>query len=171
METVVTRKAEIYGLVIQAGFTGAFQNILYRPGDGMMTNLTQCDVGTTSTPAQIMYFNSSRLEALGFISSLVIHNGDTKTASAGRLRFYDAATGANLGTVGLATIAPHAEIVGDANAFETADPNGPVAPPESRTNYNLVWEESQITGRMQHFLNNTNTFINSDLTTVCTLAP
>ncbi len=133
-----------------------------------MTNLTKCDTGTVAVPKRLTNVNSSRLEALGFISSIVIHNTDTKSGS-GRLRIYDAATGASLGTHGLATLAPHSEAVMDANSFETGDENGPIVPTANTNYYNIEMEDAQFEGHMQHLLYNTNSFVVTDMTTVCTL--
>lgn len=90
----------MYGLKIEPETTlgGYLQHVLYHPADGTLTNLSTCDYGVTANPAVAANIHTSRLGALGFPSSLVVHNLTGLANADPSLSIYDAGTGAKLGT-------------------------------------------------------------------------
>ncbi len=156
-------KPALYSATMQAQFDGTFQHVLWKPGDGTLTNLSTCDSGTAPILTRVANVHSSALGNAGYPSSLVVYN-TSASAAAVTLNIADAATGASLGTYTSAPIPANGQQVLQISTLENAI--GIAATP-ARSHY-IVTVQNLFTGYIQHLLNNTQVGVITDMSTVCT---
>lgn len=154
-------KPVYYSVTMQAQFDGTFQHVLWKPGDGTLTNLSTCDSGITAVPKRVANVHSSLLGGAGYPSSIVVYNTSTVAAPV-LLNVADAATGATLGTYSSTPIPGNGQLVLPVSALETAIGISP-----STVHY-IVTVQNLFTGYLQHLLNNTQVGVITDMSTVCT---
>lgn len=150
-----------YEFSIDSVFDGYFQHVLYRPGDGTVTNLSTCKGAVSADPRTLIGVHSSLLGAGGFPSTIVVNNTDIAAAKI-TLGIYDARDGAKLGTYVTDTIAAGGQARVDVGAMEAAARITPTA------QYHYVIK-AELTGAgfLQHLVNNQKVGIITDMTTVC----
>lgn len=156
-------KPSFYSVTMQAQFNGTFQHVLWKPGDGTLTNLSTCDSGITAVATRAANVHSSVLGGLGYVSSIVAYNTSTVAAPV-VLNIADAATGASLGTYTSATIPGNGQVVLAVSALEAA---AGITPTSAMAHY-IVTVQNQFMGYIQHLLNNTKVGVITDMSTVCT---
>ncbi|MDX2145390.1 MAG: DUF4185 domain-containing protein [Rhodospirillaceae bacterium] len=162
----IAAKPAYYAISLEpsAGLTGYFQHVLYRPADGTLTNLSTCDVGTTSGTTQVSGVHTSLL-ASGYPSSIAINNTGTAAASAS-LGVFNANNGSRLGTYTSASIPAGGQLIVPVTAIQTAINFTP-----NSVQYHLVVKiEGAFTGFLQHLVNNVQAGVTTDMTTVCALS-
>ncbi len=153
-----------YAMNVTATFTGYVQDVLFRPGDGTLTNLSTCLAGTTASSGRLSGVHTSRIS--GFPSSVVINNTGS-TAAAFTLGVYDARNGAKLGTYAVPTIASGGRGVVTVAAIEAA---ANITPAESAFHYNIR-AEGGFSGYLQHLVDNQQAGVITDMTTACAITP
>lgn len=154
-------KPALYSVTMQAEFNGTFQHILWKPGDGTLTNLSTCDSGTAPVLTRAVNVHASALGSAGYPSSIVVYNTST-LASPVVLHVADAATGASLGTYSSASIPANGQVVVPVSALEAAIATTPAAA------HYIVTVHNQFIGYIQHLLDNTRVGVFTDMSTVCT---
>lgn len=156
-------KPSHYAITVRAGISGYFQHVLYRPGEGALTNLSTCSSGITTTLAIVSGVHSSLLSS-GYASAIVVNNTGTVSA-APTLGIYDARNGAQVGIAILAPVAAGAQAVLPIEAIEAA---AGFSPPRGMIHY-VVKLEGAFTGYLQHRLTNIQAGVVTDMTTACAL--
>lgn len=151
-------------LNITSAFTGYFQNVLYRPADGTLTNLSTCNVGVSGPAARLSAVHSSQIK--GFPSTVVVNNTGTAD-SAFTLGIYDARNGAKLGSYATATVPANGRITVSVAAMEAATN---ITPTESMYHYNIR-AEGGFSGYLQHLVDNQQAGVITDMSTACAITP
>jgi len=160
-------KPTYYMTTIQASFPGTFAHVLWRPGGGMLTNLSTCNSIIPAAPTRLVNVHSSLLD-YGFPSSVNIVNTGAQ-AAAPTLGLYDAATGSKLGAATLAQIAAGGAQIISVDAIERAANFTPASVTDHYLNHYVVKLEGAFAGYLQHLLQNLQPGITTDMTTVCPL--
>jgi hypothetical protein len=159
-------KPDYYSLSVTPGFSGTFQHVLYRPSDGVLTNLSTCDSGITAPANRVVNVHSARLGANGFPSTVVIYNTGTASAAA-TLTVTDARDGTTLGSAYTTSSIPaNGELVLPVSTIET----GATVTPTSDQLHYVITAQSSFTGYLQHRVNNQQAGVITDMSTVCTLS-
>ncbi|TAK99482.1 MAG: hypothetical protein EPO08_16150 [Rhodospirillaceae bacterium] len=156
-------KPQYYSLLVQAGFTGFFQHVLWRPTEGVYTNLTACAYGAGSDPLSLSGVHTSLIGATGNPSSIVVANMGPDAAVA--LDIYDARSGTMLGTYKTATIPNNGRAIVDVAAMEAAMN---ITPTPGMIHY-VVKVEGPLNGFLQHLVLNQKLGVTTDMTRQCTL--
>jgi hypothetical protein len=144
--------------------TGFFQNVLFRPADGTLTNLSTCGAGVTATAARLSGVHSSRIS--GFPSSIVVNNTGTAAATYA-LGIYDARTGVKLGTHTTPSVAAGGQAIVTAAAIEA----GIGITPAADMYHYTIKAEGGFSGFMQHLVDNQQAGVVTDMTTACAITP
>lgn len=152
-----------FGANITATFRGYFQDVLYRPADGTLTNLSTCAAGVTASSAWLSGVHTSRIP--DFPSSVVVVNTGS-VASAFTLGIYDARDGTKRGTYTTPSIAANGRVVIAVTTMESA---AGIAPAEDMFHYNLR-AEGAFSGFLQHLVDNKVAGVITDMTTACAIA-
>ena len=160
---IITKPA-YYSLSIKSGFAGYFQHVLYRPSEGILTNLSTCDVGVTVDATKLSGVHSSIIADFGFPSSIVVNNTGA-TASAAVLGIYDARNGTELGTYTTASIPSHGLVLVTVASIESA---ARISPASGMEHY-VISAQGVFTGFLQHLVNNQKAGVITDMTTACSL--
>ena len=141
------------------------QHVLFRPSDGVLTNLSTCNSGVTAPSARLVNVHSSRLGTNGYPSTVVIHNTGTAAATA-TLAVTDARDGMTIGSIyTTASIPADGELVLPVSTIETA---AEILPPVDMLHY-LIALRGPFTGYLQHRVNNQQAGVVTDMSTVCTI--
>ncbi len=156
-------KPTMYSVTMRAQFNGTFQHVLWKPGDGTLTNLSTCDSGTAPILTRAVNVHASTLGAAGYPSSIVAYNTSAAAAPV-LLNIADAATGATLGTYTSGSIPANGQVMVAISAIEAA---ANITPSASVMHY-IVTVQNQFIGYIQHLLNNTKVGVITDMSTVCT---
>ena len=156
-------KPALYSVTMQAQFNGTFQHILWRPGDGTLTNLSTCDSGSAPILTRAANVHSSVLGNLGYPGSIVVYNTSAVAASV-TLHIADAATGASLGSYSSAAIPGNGQVVLSVSAIEAA---AGITPTAAIAHY-IVTVQNKFIGYIQHLLTNSQVGVITDMSTVCT---
>ena len=156
-------KPAMYSVTMQAQFNGTFQHILWKPGDGTLTNLSTCDSGTAPILTRAANVHNGALGAAGYASSIVVYNTSTVAASV-VLHVADAANGASLGTYAPAAIPANGQVVVTIPVLESALG---ITSTGALSHY-IVTVQNIFTGYMQHLLSNTSVGVITDMSAVCT---
>ncbi len=149
---------------VSSAFVGYFQNVLFRPADGTLTNLSTCNVGVSAPAARLSGVHTSRIS--GFPSTVVINNTGA-TASAFTLGVYDARNGAKLGSYATASVPANGRITVSVAAIEAATN---ITPSEGMFHYNIA-AEGGFSGYLQHLVDNQKAGVITDMTTACAITP
>ena len=152
-----------YAVAVQPTFSGSFQHVLYRPAQGTITNLSGCDNGVTNNGSSLANVHTSLLED-GFPSIVMIYNTGP-AATVLTIGIFDASSGARLGTYTTSRIDAGGQAAVRVSAMEAA---ARIKPPSGSYHYTLK-VESTFTGVLQHFVNNVQAAMITDMTTVCAL--
>lgn len=148
---------------MQANISGTFQHVLYRPGEGTLTNLSTCSAGITADPTTLSAVHSSRLSS-GYASAVVITNTGT-TAASPTLGIYDARDGSKVGVASFVSIAAGGQLNLSVQAIESA---ANLTPTGGLLHY-VIKLESGYSGYLQHLLTNIQQRVVTDMTTACAL--
>jgi hypothetical protein len=146
---------------VESTMTGGAQHILFKPGDGTLTNLSTCDANVTANAGQVSHVHSTITGAAGFPSSVFVVNTSTDDATA-TLGIYDYRDGAKLGTFPR-SVAAKGQAVLSAATIET---NAHITPISARPFY-IVRIENDFPGFLQNLVNNTAVGVITDMTTIC----
>jgi cysteinyl-tRNA synthetase len=157
-------KPGYYAVTLDAGISGYFQHVLFRPSDGTLTNSSTCAAGVTADPAKLSGVHSSLIGNGGFPSSIVITNTGI-AAETVTLGIYDARDGTKLGTYTTASIPPYGQLI---PAVADIEAGAHVTPSGTMYHY-VIKAEGAFTGYLQHLVNNTKAAVVTDMTTSCTL--
>jgi hypothetical protein len=149
---------------VTSTFTGYFQNVLFRPADGTLTNLSTCGSGITASSARLSGVHSSKIS--GFPSSVVLNNTGS-TASTFALGVYDARTGTKLGNY----LTPSIPVNGQAAITVAAIESGIGLTPSDGMFHYTIKSENTFSGFMQHLVDNQQAAVITDMTTACALTP
>ncbi len=149
---------------VTSTFAGYFQNVLFRPTDGTLTNLSTCGSGITATSASLSGVHTSRIS--GFPSSVVINN-TASTAAAVTLGIYDARTGTKLGTYVTPAVPGNGQSTVAVSAIEAGLGQ---APADGMFHYTIK-AEGGFNGFLQHLVDNQQAAVITDMTTACALTP
>lgn len=155
-------KPAMYSVTMQAQFNGTFQHILWKPGDGTLTNLSTCDSGTAPVLTRAANVHGSMLGNLGYASSIVVYNTSV-VAAAVALHIADAATGASLGVYTSAAIPANGQLVLPVSTLESTVG---ITPTSAMPHY-IVTVHNQFIGYIQHLLTNSRVGVITDMSTVC----
>ena len=158
-------KPDYYSLGVAPTFAGTFQHVLYRPSDGVLTNLSTCDSGITAAASRVVNVHSSRLAANGFPSTVVIYNTGTAAAIA-NVAVNDARDGTSLGTYSTTASPATGDLVLAVSNIETA---AKVTPTSDQLHL-VISVQSAFTGYLQHRVNNQQAAVITDMSTVCTFS-
>ena len=162
--TLGTAKRNFYALVLNAGFAGTFQHVLFRQTAGVLSNLTACGYGNGSNPLVVSGVHSSQIGGFGYPSSIIVRPVGSVPAPV-TLGIYDAATGAKLGTYTTAEIPVDAALKLDMATLES----GANIPPTARVGHYVVKAEAIVGGFLQHIVTNEKSGVITDLTRQCML--
>ena len=155
-------KPSFYTASIQSQFTGTFQHVLWKPGDGTLTNLSTCDAGVADISTRVANVHSSVLGGLGYPSQIVVNNTGGTAASA-TLVISNASDASLLGTYQTASIPPNGDIILTIPAIENG---GNIAPASAVPHY-VITLQAPFTGYLQHLINNIQVGVVTDMSTVC----
>ncbi len=158
-----TAKPTLYSVTMQAQFNGTFQHVLWKPGDGTLSNLSTCDSGTAPILTRVTNVHGSGLGAAGYPSSIVVYNTNTTSAASVQLNVADAATGASLGTYTSASIPANGQQVLQISTLENAIG---ITSAQARGHY-IITIQNLFTGYLQHLLTNSQVGVVTDMSTVC----
>ncbi len=161
----ISRPPSFYSLSVRPTFAGYFQHVLWRTGDGSITDLTTCDVKTTEDPMTLMGVHSGILQT-GYPSTVVIQNTGTTNAIV-TLGIFDARNGARLGTYTSPMLAPNAQDIRSMPAIEAA---AGIRPTDGMYHY-IIKSDASFTGFLQHLVRNISSGVITDMTPVCQMAP
>ena len=153
-----------YAMNVTATFGGYVQDVLFRPADGTLTNLSTCLAGVTAPAARLSGVHTSRIS--GFPSTVVVNNTGG-SASAFTLGIYDARNGAKLGTYTTPSIAANGRAAITVATIEAA---ANITPAEGAFHYNIR-AEGGFSGFLQHLVDNQQAGVITDMTTACAIAP
>jgi hypothetical protein len=159
-------KPAFYSVTMQAQFNGTFQHVLWKPGDGTLTNLSTCDSGTSPVLTRVANVHSSALGSLGYPSTIVVYNTSAVAAPV-VLHVADAVTGASLGTYAPATIPANGQMVLAIPAFEAALGITPDMLKSGAMSHYIITVQNLFIGYIQHLVNNTQVGVITDMSTVC----
>ncbi len=157
-------KPQFYNMVITPFMSGYVQHVLYKPADGTLTNLSTCDAGVTANPRELINVHSTILD-YGFPSTVVLNNILDTAEPAVTLGIYDSTTGQKLGTYTSGTVPGKGSL---SIAVATIEAATGIKPGTSIYHYNIKIE-SQLSGFMQHLVNNKAKGVITDMTTTCKL--
>jgi endo-alpha-1,4-polygalactosaminidase (GH114 family) len=157
-------KPQFYNMVITPNMSGYVQHVLYRPADGTLTNLSTCNAGITANPRELINVHSTILDS-GFPSSVVLNNLLDTAEPSVTLGIYDSTNGQKLGTYTSGAVPAKGSL---SIAVATIEAATGIKPGTSIYHYN-VKVESQLSGFMQHLVNNKAKGVVTDMTTTCRL--
>jgi len=158
-----TAKPTYYSTLLQSQITGYFQHVLYRPGDGTLTNLSTCETGVMAEAGQLINVHTSLLDA-GYPSSVVVNN-TTAAAITATLAIYDATNGVRLGAYTTASIPANGQVIVPISTIQTAIG---ITPTSVQYHY-VIKTEGTFNGFLQHLVNNQTVGVITDMTTMCKL--
>ncbi len=151
-----------YTLSVQSSnMTGYFQDVLFRPVDGTLTNLSTCASGITAIATRLSGVHTSQIS--GFPSSIVVNNTGA-VASAFTLGIYDARDGTKLGTYVTPSVA-----VGGQAVISEASIEASIGQATSGMFHYTIKAEGAFTGFLQHLVDNQQAGVITDMTTACAI--
>ncbi len=150
-----------YTLTIRAGFTGSFQHILWRPGDGTFANLTTCDAGATLDRSQVFAVHSSLFQ--NNYPAFVAVSNTGPSAMPVVLGIYSGSSGRKLGTYNAGVVQPHGELFLPVSAIEAG------AGITAGELHYTIKSEGALLGLLQSFVNNLQAGFSIDMSTSCAL--
>jgi hypothetical protein len=153
-----------YTLSLQSTMNGYFQNVIFRPSDGTLTNLSTCGSGVTATAARLSGVHSSRIT--GFPSSVVVNNSGAAAATYS-LGIYDARNGVKLGVYTTSTIAAGGQAAIPVASIEA----GIGVTPAADMFHYTIQAEGGFNGFLQHLVDNQQAGVITDMTTACAITP
>jgi hypothetical protein len=159
-------KPDYYNLSIQSGFSGTFQHVLYRPSDGVLSNLTICDSAITAPARRVANVHTARLAANGFPSTVAIYNTGSAAQTA-TLSLTDARDGTTLGSAYTTAVIPASG--GLVLPVSTIESGASVTPTTDQLHYVITVQDS-FTGYLQHRVNNQKAGVITDMSTACTFS-
>lgn len=159
----VRTKPQFYTVGVTSEINGTFQHVLYRPWEGVLANLTNCDTGLTANTGKLPSVHSSVLNNR-HPSTINFYNTGSAPASP-VLQIFNAATGARLGTYTTAAVAPGTLATIPVGLIEAG---AGIAPSGSMQEYNIRLEYA-FTGIVQHLVNNSSDGSVADMTLACAL--
>ena len=145
-------------LGLQSGF---LQHVVWRPGDGTLTNMSTCDDGVTTLPLQLNNIHSKVLTDQ-YPSTIVVTNTG-REAKAYSIRIAHSGTGLFYGRY----IGPSVPSMGASQFVSSSlEAAAPFILTTNTAHYN-VEEETFFPGFLQHLVLNKRAGVLTDLTTVC----
>lgn len=141
-------KPNYYAATARTSLSGYFQHVLFRPGDGTLTNLSTCSSGITTDLVNLSGVHSSLLST-GYASAVVVNNTGA-TAAAPTLGIYEARDNTKVGVATFVPVAPGAQAVLSIQAIESA---AGFTPTGGMLHY-VIKLEGAFTGYLQHLLTN-----------------
>ena len=157
-------KQNFYGIAMETGMDGLFQNVLSRNSGGAYTNASTCFEGVATDQKTLISVSASVREAEGYASTVVVANTGA-TSSTATLTVVDARDGTTLGSFQTDAIPGNGLIRLDARAIESA---AGIPADAARQQYVIKADES-FPGFLQHLLNNRDQGVVSDMTAACLL--
>ena len=157
---------------VDTDITGYFQHVLYRPGEGTLTNLSACPDSMTGDTTRLAGVHSSLLAvpSIALPSSIVAVNTGSVSASA-TIGVYDARNGVKIGNYTTPAIPPNGQAITSVAAMETAMNKVPSA--TSGIYHYVMKLENPTTfpGFLQNLLYNVQQGVTTDMTAWCSLTP
>ncbi len=156
-----------YSVSIRPTFSGYFQHVLWKPANGTLTNLSTCDTMTTSDTTTAIGVHSSLLSN-GYPSTLIVHNTGSSAANL-MLGIYDARTGNKITDYWAGQIPANGQAIRTVSEIEAA--LVPPLQPSGDMYHYVVKVESNLTGYVQHLVENQSAGLVTDMTAACALVP
>lgn len=157
-------KQDFYGIAMETGMDGLFQNVLSRNSGGAYTNASTCFEGVATDQKTLIAVVGSAREAEGFVSTVVVANTGAASSTA-TLTVVDAGDGSTLGSFQTDAIPGNGLIRLDARAIESA---AGIPADAARKQYVIKADEA-FSGFLQHLLSNRHQGVVSDMTAACLL--
>jgi len=153
-----------YSLNVESTFQGFMQHVLYNREGNSLTNVSGCDTGVSRDNSILVNVHTSRIAP--YPSYILFHNVDTVTAQP-ELTIYDAANGAEVGTVVANPIPPDGSRI-----FRVSDFEGLLGftPSASQLHFNIALGGS-FRGYIEHFVDNEGAGLITNMTDKCELLP
>jgi len=158
-------KPSYYSVSVRPAIQGYFQHVLFRPGDGTLTNLSTCAVNVTADPSKLSGVHTSIVGAAGFPSTVVVNNTGA-AAAAVTLGVFDARNGTRLGTHVTSQIPASGQKL---LTVATIEAGAGITPSASMGHY-VITAEGAFTGFLQHLVDNQRVGVVTDMTTACALS-
>ena len=156
-------KPQYYSAWIESQITGSVAHVLWKPGNGTLTNLSTCDAGISANTAEVDNVHTSLVGA-DYASTVAVSNSGS-AAQAFTLGVYDARDGRRLGGYATGSIPANGQLLLSVPAIE-ASLN--ITPTAGMYHY-VIKLEGAGTGFLQHLVNNKVVGVITDMTTVCKL--
>ena len=158
-------KPALYAVTVTPRFVGFAQSVLYKPGDGILSNISTCEGGLTTSKTSVPYVHSGLLSA-GFPSHLVINNTGSADGTV-TLGVYNEASGAKIASYTTQSI-----VKGGALFLDVADieAKAKIKPAAGAYHY-VIKVETPFTGYVQHLVENVQAGLYTDVTNQCLMTP
>jgi subtilisin len=156
-----------FNLEVESTFTGYMQHIVWARAQGVLTNLSSCADGLSTDGRTLLNVHSRLID--GYPSRLRIANTGTASEPA-TLSFFNAANGRALGSFTTSAIPPGAALEVTLARIEGAVPalqDPAVTGSNATQQYNVKLEN--ITGYVQHIVENTRAGLLIDMSPKCEL--
>lgn len=157
---------EFYSIDVRAPFAGYFQHVLWRAGDGTLTNLSTCASNLRADATKLAAVHSSQLNKL-YPSTVVVKNTGA-SAFVATLGIYDARTGAKLGNYTTGSIPAYGQLQLSVSEIEIGSGIGS---PDPSTFHYVIKAEGTFPGFLQHLVSNNNVGVITDMSFACLLSP
>lgn len=159
-----SNKPQRYTAIITSKLpTAHVQNVLWRPEDEALSNLTTCNTGTISIADTLINVHSSSID-YSYPSTIVVNNTAAK-AEAVSLEVYSAETGLLLRTYTTAVVPSGGQITVRMADIER-ETN---LTPGSQGPHYVVVAKKPFTGFLQHLVENVASKVLVDMTSVCSI--
>lgn len=150
-------------LEVTSDFYGTAQHVIYNPGSGALTNLSNCGVRIAQDARALTNVHTSRFKN-NFPSSIVLANRGTAAATA-TLDIYDAATGTKFGSYTSASIPAGGHIAVSEEAMEQQ-----IGLTPSASQLHLIIKlTGSFTGSISHLVDNFGAGAVTDMTQRCAM--
>lgn len=157
-----------YNLVVESGFDGSMQHVLWQRTAGVLSNMTSCPDGVSGGERMLLNVHSPSI--LQYPSAIRVYNDSASTRS-GVLDIFNATTGESIGQwttppieAGAAYEASLSEIISD---IEAADAVTDLA--DSLPGHLNVELSSDFNGYLQHTIRNNRSDVLTDMSAKCAL--
>ena len=168
-DTVIARDDRTYyNLVVESGFDGSMQHVLWQRTAGVLSNMTSCPDGVSGGERTLLNVHSPNI--LQYPSAVRVYN-DSASASSGVLEIFNATTGEAVGQwtsppieAGAAYEVSLSEIITD---IETGGETNDIA--DSLPAHLNVELSSDFNGYLQHTILNRRSEVLTDMSAKCAL--
>jgi subtilisin len=168
-DTVIARDDRTYyNLVVESGFDGSMQHVLWQQTAGVLSNMTSCSDGVTGGERSLLNVHNPSI--LQYPSSVRVYNDGAATSSAA-LEVFNATTGESVGQwvspsieAGAAYEASMAEII---DGIELAE--GSLVVLDDLPVHLNVELASDFNGYLQHTIRNARSAVLTDMSAKCAL--